>query len=147
METYLGRVENLVRRDRLGNLVDLVGDVLRSGATVRHVVLDPEVCIGSSRIMASGQQDTASRLVLANDVGSSWGGEDGVLADDELGDAVGGGDAKDDLDGWNGEVTAVTTDDEGSTLGSWGRDRIEDSLDKVFGVVLLLKDLDAVIVE
>lgn len=94
--------------------------------------------------MARSEQDPTRRFVFTNNVGCGWGGEDRVLADDELGDAVGCCDAEDDLYGWDGEVAAVAADDECSAFcACW--DRIEDGLHKVFGVVLLFKDFDAIV--
>ncbi len=71
------------------------------------------------------------------------GGEDAFLADDELRHAVARREADDGLDGGLGEVAAVAADDERG-VGGAGGDGGEDRLDKVLGVVLLRKDLDAV---
>lgn len=143
LRTYLGRFENLVGRDRLCDIVDLVSDVLRSRSAIRHVVLDSEIVVGATRVMARSEQDTAGRLVLANDIRGSGGREDTILANEEFRDAVGGGDAQDDVHGRNGKVSTVSADNERRALGS-SRDGIEDSLHKVLGVVFLLEDFDAV---
>ena len=83
--------------------------------------------------MASSEKDTAIGLVFADDVGGSGSREDSVLADDELGDTVGGANLKDSLDGLGGEVAAVAANDDGLALGL---DRVKDGLDEVLGVVL-----------
>lgn len=83
--------------------------------------------------MAGGKQDTSDCLVLADDIGSSGGGQDGVLSDDELLDAVSRSDSENDLHGLRGEITAITTDDES---GAFCIDRVEDGLDEVLCVVL-----------
>lgn len=83
--------------------------------------------------MAGGEEDTTISLVLADDVGSSRSGEDTVLSDNELLDAVGSTNLENDLDGLGGEISSVTTDDKGLALGV---NRIEDRLDEVLCVVL-----------
>jgi hypothetical protein len=156
---YLGCLEGLVRTDRLSLLVDLVRHALRSGSTILDVVLDTKVVIRSTGVVASSEKDTAVGLVLADDVRARGGREKAVLTDDEGLDTVGGADAKDRLNRLGHEEAAVTTDEE--RLGD-GRDRVEDRLDEVLGVVLyasssvqclvivnhvaylLLKDLDTI---
>lgn len=83
--------------------------------------------------MACRKEDATVGLVLSDDVGRGGGGQDRVLADDELFHAVGGTDLQYRLDGLWGEVTTVTADDEGRAVCI---DRIEDGLGKVLGVVL-----------
>lgn len=87
-EVNRGKLNDLVAGDRLRLLKDLVGDILRSRTAVRDVVLDTEIRVRASGVVAGGEKNTAVRLVLADDVGSGGGREDGVLANDELGDTV-----------------------------------------------------------
>jgi hypothetical protein len=130
---YLGCFEGLVRTDRLSLLVDLVRHALRSGSTILDVVLDTKVVIRSTGVVASSEKDTAVGLVLADDVRARGGREKTVLTNDEGLNTVGGADAKDRLNRLGHEEAAVTTDEE--RLGD-GRDRVEDRLDEVLGVVL-----------
>lgn len=83
--------------------------------------------------MARSEEDTTVGVVLSNDVGRGGGGQNRVLADDELFHAVGGTNLEDGLNGLRGEVSAIASDDERRTVGA---DRIKDGLDKVLGVVL-----------
>ena len=83
--------------------------------------------------MAGGQEDTTIRFVLADDVRRGGGGEDTVLANDELGDTVGRTDLEDRLDSLWREIPAIATDDESL---SGGVDGVEDGLDEVLGVML-----------
>lgn len=132
-EVDRGKFNDLVAGDRLRLLKDLVGDILRSRTAVRDVVLDAEIRVRASGVVAGGEKDTAIRLVLADDVGSSGSREDGVLADDELGDTVRRADLQDGLDGLRGEEATVSANNDGLSVKV---DGIEDSLDEVLGIVL-----------
>ena len=83
--------------------------------------------------MAGGEQDTAVRLVLSDDVGSSRGRKNGVLSNDELRHTVGRTYPQDRLDGFWREESTVSTYNQGSTIGLNG---IEDGLNEVLCVVL-----------
>jgi hypothetical protein len=131
--TYRRILDDLVSLDRLGNLVNLVRHALGRRPSVGHIVLDPKVLVGSTRVVARREEDTPVGVVLSDHVGRGGGGQDRVLADDELGHAVGGPDLEDSLDGLWGEVTTVASDDERCALCV---DGVKDGLDEVFGVVL-----------
>ena len=133
MGTYGSKLENLVLGDSLGLLKDFVGDVLRSGATVSHIVLDTEVVVWSARVVRCGKKDTTISLVLPDDVGRGGSREDPVGTDDKLGYAIRGGDLDDNLDRFWREITAITTNNEREPL--W-LDGIEDGLYEVLRVVL-----------
>lgn len=105
---------------------------------VGRVVLDSKVVVGSSGVVRSGQEDTSVGLVRPDDVRDGGSGEDGVVSDDELGDAVTGGETDDGLDGLSGEEPTVTSDDEGLACGTVG-DGGKGGLDEVLGVVLRRK--------
>jgi hypothetical protein len=130
----VSKLENLVLGDGLSFLEDFVGDVLRSGATVRHVVLDTEVVVRSTRVVRCRKKDTTIGLVLPDDVGRGGSRKDPVGADDKLGHTVRGGDLDDSLDGLWREITAITTNDEREPFWLNG---IEDGLYEVLRVVLL----------
>ena len=66
-------MDNLILGDGLGLFEDLVGDILRSGATVRHVVFDTKVVVWSTRVMGGGKEDAAISLVLPDHVGRGGG--------------------------------------------------------------------------
>lgn len=83
--------------------------------------------------MARREEDATVCFVLSDHVGRGRGGQDRVLADDKLFDAIGGTDLENGLDGLWGEVTTVTADNKCCTLCA---DGIEDGLDEVFGVML-----------
>ena len=44
-------IDDLINRNRLGNLVNLVGDGFGGRSTVAHVVLDTEVIVGSTGVV------------------------------------------------------------------------------------------------
>lgn len=140
--THLGKVDELVALERLADLVDVVRDALGRGSTVPNVVLDPKVVGRSSRVVARREEDASRGLARADDVRDGGGGEDAVLADDEVRDAVACCDLDDLLDALGGVEASVSADDEGRVGGAGGGDPFEDGLDKVLGVVLLLKDDD-----
>lgn len=104
-------------------------------APVSRVELDAKVVVRSSRVVRSGQEDTTVGLVGSDDVRGSRGREDRVVADDELGDTVTGGEADDGLASLAREESAVTTNDERLAGGTSGNG-VESSLDEVLGVVL-----------
>lgn len=133
--TNLTSIKRLVRVKGLGELVDLVGHAFRSGTTIFHIVLDTKVIVGSTRVVGSGEENAAGRLVFADNIGRGWRGEDTVMADDEFGDTVRRCDAENGLDGGLAVVAAVTTNDERRAL-STSRNGEKDRLDEVLGVVL-----------
>lgn len=91
--------------------------------------------------MAGGEQDTTSGLADADEVAGGGSGHDAVLADEELLHAVRGTDLCNDLSDLRVVVAAITANNEGSTLSTFG-DRGEDGGNEVLGVVGLLEDLD-----
>jgi hypothetical protein len=105
------------------------------------VVLDTEVLVGSTWVVAGGEQDTASGLADADEVAGSRSGHDAILADEELLHAICGTDLCNDLGDLGVVVAAITTDDEGGALSTFG-DGVEDGGNEVLGVVGLLEHLD-----
>jgi len=130
---HLPSIQDFVLGDTLCLLEDPICDILGRRATVRHIVLDTKVVVGSARIVACGQEDTAVSLVLADDVGSCRSRENTVSANDKLLDPVGGGNLENLLDSGLRIVPPIAPYNNGGTLGRGG---IEDSLDKILGVVL-----------
>ena len=128
-------IDDLVGRDRLRLLKDLVRHVLWGWTTVRDVVFDTKIRVGASRVVRGGKEDTTIGLVLANNVRCSGGGEDRVLANDELSDTIGRTDLEDGLNGLGREETTVATDDKCLSLDI---DRVKDGLDEVLRVMLAI---------
>ena len=91
--------------------------------------------------MTGSQEDTTGSLTLADEVASSGGTEDAVLADQQLLDTIGSTDLSDLLDDLSVVVTTITTNDEESSLSTLG-DGEDDAGDEGLGVVGLLEDLD-----
>ena len=136
--TNLGpKFDELILGDGLGLLEDLVGNTLGSGATVRHVILDAEVVVWSTRVMRGGEEDTTIGLVLPDDIRRGGSRENTVGADDELGHIVRGGDLDNDLDGLWREITTIAANYERK---SFWLDRVEDGLYEVLRIVLLSSD-------
>lgn len=65
--------------------------------------------------MTGSQEDTSGSLAKANDMTGSRSGENAVLADDELLDAVGGTNLGNQLDNLGVPVSAIATNDEERT--------------------------------
>lgn len=132
-ETHWFSFDDLVRWDGLGLFVHLVSDALWGWATVRHVVFDSKIIVGSTRVMASSQKNTAICFVLSDNIGSSRSREDSVLSNDEFCYAICWTDLQDRLHCFWRKVTTVSTDDK--SLAD-GLDGIKDGLNEVFGVML-----------
>jgi len=82
--TYIGKINHFVFFDGLRNLVNLVGNTFWSWSTILHIVLDSEICFGSSRVMTSRQQDTSRSFLCSNNVGNSRGRKDSFQSDNEF---------------------------------------------------------------
>jgi hypothetical protein len=67
----------------------------------------------TARVVTGCEEDTTGGLAKTNDMAGSWGGENAVVADDELLDTVRGADLCGELDDLGVPVTAVTTDNKG----------------------------------
>jgi hypothetical protein len=93
---------------RLG--VNRFGDFFRGRATVADVVLDAEVAIRSTGVMAGREHDAAERAVLAHDCAQRRRRQDAALPHQHAGEAVGGSHAQDDLDGGAVEEAAIAAD-------------------------------------
>lgn len=92
-------------------------------------------------VVGSGKKDTAGGLLDADDVGSGWGAEDAVLANDQLLDTVSSTDLCNQLRDLGVVVSAIATDnEEGAIDALW--DGEQDRGDEGLRVVVLLEDLD-----
>lgn len=118
-----------------------------SGPTGGYLV-SPEVNIGwrfrsllTTGVVTSSQEDTTSSLSHADQVASSRGTHDAILADQQLLDAIGGTDLGDLGNDLRVVVTAIATNDEERVLDTLG-DGQENAGDEGLGVMSLLKDLD-----
>ena len=157
----------LVLLDLRGDFVDLVGNILGGRSTVGSVELDTEIVVRSTWVVRGSEEDTTVGLVGSDQGRNGWGGEDSVLANNDVLDTVTGSETEDDLGsfwrlgmssvsgkgrgnrGRDGlgegsathEESTITTDDDSFALGSTWHGG-EGGLDKVLGVVLLLEHLD-----
>lgn len=95
----------------------------------------------TTRVVTGRQEDTTGGLALADEVAGSGGGEDAILADQQLLDTISGTDFGNLLDDLGVVVAAIATDDEESALSALG-DGEDDASNEGFGVVGLLEDLD-----
>lgn len=95
----------------------------------------------TTRVVTGRQEDTTGGLALADEVAGSRGGEDAILADQQLLDTISGTDFGNLLNDLGVVVAAIATDDEESALSTLG-DREDDASDEGLGVVGLLEDLD-----
>ena len=69
VERHVWRVQDAVLRDLACAGCDRGRDVLRSGATVREVVLHAKVAVGAAGVVARGQDDPAVGPPFADDAG------------------------------------------------------------------------------
>ena len=83
--------------------------------------------------MTRCQQDPSIRIVLPDDIGSSRRGQDSILPNDEVSDAICRADLEDRLNGLGTEVSTVAPDDVGRSVRL---DGIKNGLNEIFGVVL-----------
>lgn len=67
--------EYFIKFNSLGLLIYLVRDVFWCWSSVSHVVLDPEVGVGTTWVVASGQKDSACGLIFPDDIGGSGSGQ------------------------------------------------------------------------
>lgn len=95
----------------------------------------------TTRVVTGSQQNTTGSLPDTDQVTGSRGTEDAVLADEQLFDTVSGTNLCDLLNNLGVVVTAITGDNEGGILSTFG-DRQDDAGHEGFGVVGLLEDLD-----
>jgi hypothetical protein len=72
--------------DGLCDFIDLISDTLRSRTSIGDIVLDTKIVVRTSRVVRGSQENTSSGLELANQVGSSWRGENTILSDNQFGD-------------------------------------------------------------
>ena len=122
-----------IRFDSLGLFINLVRDVFGCWSSVRHVVFDPEVGVGTTRVVASGQKNSACGLVLPDDIGGSGSGQNRVFSDYKLLYTVGRAYFKNSLHGFRREKATVASNYESRILCL---DGIKDCLYKVLCVVL-----------
>lgn len=58
-----------IRFDGLGLFINLVRNAFGCWSSVRDVVFDPEVGVGTTRVVASSQKNSACSLILPDDIG------------------------------------------------------------------------------
>jgi hypothetical protein len=67
--------------------------------------------------VTGGEENTAVCLVLPDDVGGSWGGEDGILSNNKLLDTISGANLENGLNSFGREKAAITADNESRAIG------------------------------
>lgn len=77
--------------------MDRIGHILGGRSTIGSVELDTKVIIGTTGVVRSSEEDTTIGLEGSNKGRTSGGGEDGVLAENDVLDAVGSTDTEDNL--------------------------------------------------
>lgn len=77
--------------------MDSIGHILGGRSTIGSVEFDTKVIIRTTGVVRSSEEDTAIGLEGSNKGRTSGGGEDGVLAENDVLDAVGRTDTEDNL--------------------------------------------------
>ena len=103
-------INNSVLRDSLCALKDSIGDALWGRPSILDVVLDTKVCVRTTGVVASSEENAASGLAQTNQVRGSRGRQNTILTDDELCDTIARRDTNDLLYRRLGIVAAVATD-------------------------------------
>ncbi len=131
---------DLVLLDALAERVDALSEVGGRGAAVPQVVLDAKVSLGSAGVVGGGEDDAAGDFALADDVGKGGGGQDPVLAHDQLLDAVGRRHLDDLGAGLLDAVPPVPAHHQGGSLEVVPH-RLQRALKEVLHVVWRLQEL------
>ena len=140
IEVDIVALHDQIAVDRLRAGVDRLRHLFGRRAAIADIVLDAEILVRPAGIVAGGEDETAERLALADQVAGGGGGQDAALADDDAGEAVGGGHADRDLNHLAVEEAAVTADDQRRAI--LAVDRIEHRLDEIFRIMRLLEHPD-----
>lgn len=77
--------------------MDSIGHILGGRSTIGSVELDTKVIIGTTGVVRSSEEDTTIGLEGSNKGRTSGGGENGILAENDVLDAVGSTDTEDNL--------------------------------------------------
>ena len=136
-KVHVGRSGDAIAGDRPGALIDRVGELLGRRAAIAGIVLDAEVALRPTGIVAGRQDDAAKRLVLADEVRGRWRGHEAVLPHHHAPEAIGCSHADGGLDDVRVVVAAVAADHQ--CLPRKTLERVEDRLDEVLRVVRLLE--------
>ena len=73
------------------------------------------LCELTTGVVTGSQENTTGRLPLPDHMAGGWRGQDTILTDQELLDAVGSTDLGDHLDDFGVPKAAVASDDQGGT--------------------------------
>ena len=130
----VGRVQRPVFGDLPGTGMNRLGDGFRSGTTVGHVVLDPEIPVPAAGIVARRQDQSTIRLQVPDDCGGSGRGQQTFPAHHDTPCAVGRRHPEDPLDRLGIEEPAVAPKDQGPSRQR--SDRVEHRLHVVFEIAL-----------
>mmetsp|Transcript_15760 Transcript_15760/g.36712 ORF Transcript_15760/g.36712 Transcript_15760/m.36712 type:complete len:229 (+) Transcript_15760:1067-1753(+) len=120
-----------------GEVIHTLGQQLFRGGAVTSVVLDPEVAVGSARVMRGGEDDRAerrTRLALTDNGRDCWGGDETLFTNPHTADSVSSRHADNGLKRLFVVVTAITAHDQRTAQYVIFREGVEDRLYKVLEV-------------
>ncbi|KAH3662331.1 hypothetical protein OGAPHI_005583 [Ogataea philodendri] len=131
----LGQIlDDLVGLELQRGLVNLIGDGLRSRASISEIILNSAIVVWSTWIVGGGQNDTSSDSlsVCSDDQRGSGSGQNTVLTNDQLLDFVSGTDLGNHLDNVVIVVSSVSSNNQRGALSAFWNG-IEHCLDEVLG--------------
>ena len=99
VQADVGRIHGAYLTNDLGAFENRLGDLLRCGAAVGHVVFDAEVTLRTTGVVTGGQHDTATGAMAADHSTDCRGRQNAALPDEYPGIALGCGHTQDGLNG------------------------------------------------
>src|SRR5690554_6616130 len=140
-EVDIGCIGDEVAVDDLAAGMDGVGNPLRRRPAIADIVLDAEIALRTTGIVAGAEHQAAEGLVVPDQMAGRRRRQQPVLAHQHRPEAVGRGDADRLLDGDIIEVAAIAADHQ--RLALVALQAVEDRLHEVLDIVRLAEHLDA----